>query len=198
MRVVNGTKLKEREQIGLSLLFPIITTGAPDKLIASVLKGEAEFALQFWKVSAPQISNEPLRENSMSLVVQSDLWRENKRQNQKATLDKILFKVGYISSIGASSQARASSVMVELFGSLPKIGFETDDQQVQKAICVAKGGVAYLSRFMVEKEIKNGLLHEINISQPHRFKLWLATRKDHVMTLTARTLLDQLRQAWNR
>jgi DNA-binding transcriptional LysR family regulator len=57
--------------------------------------------------------------------------------------------------------------------------------------------VAYLSRFMVEQEIRSGVLHEINIQSPHVFALWLATKKGKVLSVQARTFIQRLKQAWN-
>ncbi len=58
---------------------------------------------------------------------------------------------------------------------------------------MAGGGVAYLARFMVEKEIESGHLFEIPVEHAHVFHLWLATRKGRQLTLSAKTFVQLLR-----
>ncbi|MDG0817687.1 LysR family transcriptional regulator [Bdellovibrio svalbardensis] len=178
------------------LVVPVVSIGAPDEIIESVLNDDCEFGLSFAKVVTPQIAYEALHAEPMSLVVHPEVWQECKGPNQAATLKKVLNKVGYISSIGALGQKRGSRVLFEIFGEMPRIGFEVSGQEEQKRICLAGGGVAYLSRFMVEREIKNGHLHEVTIEEPHVFKLWLVTRKGKVMSLPGRRFLDRLRAQW--
>jgi len=175
-------------------VIPSLLIGTPDEIVNSLLNSENEFGLMFAKVVTPQIDYEPLREEPMALVVNAKVWQDNRGGNQTATLHKVITKVGYISSIGAHTQSRASRVLLELFGKMPRIGFETNGQEAQKQVCLAGGGVAYLSRFMVEREIKNGELHEIDVESPHVFKLWLATKKGRIMSTTAKMFLDRLRE----
>ena len=176
-------------------MVPSIFTATPDEIVASLLNTESEFGLLFSKVPLPQIDYVELRAEPMALVVQSELWRTSKSGSNAATLKRLIEKVGYIASIGASTQARPSRVLKELFGEMPRIGFEANGQEAQKRFCLAGGGVAYLARFMVEREIKSGALHEIPIESPHIFKLWLATRKGRVLSLSARTFLERLKLA---
>lgn len=168
------------------LVVPSIYIGTPDEVVQSLLNTEAEFGLLFAKIPLPQIEYEPLREEPMALVVQSAVWNENK------TLGKVLDKVGYISSIGAYTQVRPTRVLKELFGRMPPIGCETNGQEAQKRLCLAGCGVAYLSRFMVEKEIASGALKEIGVESPHVFKLWLAKKKGHVFSPQARLFVERL------
>lgn len=176
-------------------VIPSVHIEAPDEIVHLLLNSENEFGLSFAKVQLPQIEYEALSEEAMSLVVREDLWRENKVAGQSATINRILDRVGYISSLGAHKQTRASRVLRELFGRMPRISFEANGQEAQKRVCLAGGGLAYLSRFMVESEIKSGQLFEIKIEAPHRFKLWLATKKGHVLTLPAKLFLDRLRSS---
>lgn len=178
-------------------VIPVISIGTPDEIINSVLAEEYEFGLLFAKVLTPQINYEPLHEEPMALVVQPEVWQECKSVNQAATIKKVLNKVGYISSVGATGQKRASRVLLELFGEMPRVGIEVSGQEEQKRICLSGGGIAYLSRFMVEKEIKSGQLYEINVEEPHVFKLWLATKKGKTLSMPSRRFLDRLRAQWN-
>lgn len=177
------------------LVVPSIFTGTPDEIIETLLKTDTEFGLLFTKVVYPQIEYKELHHEPMALVVHADVWRENKSTNQAATLNRCLDKVGYISSIGATTNTRPSRVLTELFGKVPRIGFEANGQETQKRVCLARGGVAYLGRFMVEQEIKSGVLHEIDVGTPHTFYLWLATKKGKVLSPAAKTFLERLKIA---
>lgn len=178
------------------LVIPKIVIGSPEEIIESVVRGDSEFACLFAKVVTPQIVFEPLREEPMALVVQADLWRAHKGANIAATQASILKEVGYISSVGAQKQSRSAKLLQEVFGKMPRIGFEINGQEAQKRICLLGGGIAYLSRFMVDEELKNGSLYEIPVDEPHVFKLWLATRKGEALSAPARVFTDRLRMGW--
>jgi LysR family transcriptional regulator, cyn operon transcriptional activator len=177
-------------------VIPSIFTGTPEEIMNNLLNTDCEFGLLFTKIPTPQIDYQIMRAEPMVLVVHPDVWRENKAATQQATIDRVLEKVGYLSSIGALAQTRPTRVLNELFGKMPRIGFEANNQETQKRICVARGGIAYLARFMVDQEIKSGQLHEINVGEPHLFNLWLATKKGRALSLSATTFLDRLRTAW--
>ena len=52
--------------------------------------------------------------------------------------------------------------------------------------------MAYLARFMVESEIREGRLAELPTPKPLRLELYLARRKSHPLSLSARTFLQAL------
>jgi len=175
-------------------VLPQVQIATPEEVVELLLRTECEFGLMFAKIVTPQIQFEAIREEPMALVVRSEIWRDSKGANQQQTLNNVLEAVGYISSVGAHKHTRPTRVLLELFGKLPRIGFEISSQEAQKRICLEGGGVAYLSRFMVESEIKYGTLYEIPVEgDPHKFKLWLATKKGHVLSAPARVFLDRLR-----
>ena len=171
---------------------PSIFTGSPDDIAHALLTTESEFGLLFSKPALPQLEFRPLRMEKMALVVQPTLWKKHKAASTAKTLKSVVDEVGYISSIGALVQARPSRVLTELFGEMPRIGLETNNQESQKRFCLEGGGVAYLARFMVEKEITGGKLFEIPVESPHEFYFWVATRKGRQLSLTARTFLEHL------
>lgn len=175
---------------------PSVSIGTPDEIIEKVVNKDCEFALLFARVAAPQVEYISLREETMTLVVHSDLWRENKGINQAVTLNRILDKVGYISSVGAQNKRVSNQLLVEVFGKVPKIGVEVNGQEAQKRFCLNRGGIAYLARFMVEAEIRSGQLFEISLPDPHIFSLWLAMRKEHVMSLPAKMFVERLKISW--
>lgn len=173
-------------------VIPGIIVGHPEEIIDRLTKKECEFALLFARVRSPKIEYSALREERMCLVVHPDIWKENKGSSQSQTLDRILEKHGYIASLDAPQSSRSAQVLRELFGKVPRIGLEVSSQEAQKRLCIARGGIAYLSHFMVEREIKNGDLFEIPIKEPHVFSLWLALRKGHKLSLPAQTFLNRL------
>lgn len=176
-------------------VIPTIYTGTPDDIVQNLLNTDCEFGLSFVKVPLPQIDYEILRSEKMALVCAPALWKKHRGSSVLKTLRKVLDEVGYMASIGATLQTRPTRVLNELFGEMPPIGLETNSQEAQKRFCIEGGGVAYLSRFMVEKQIADGVLHEIAMDHLHEFHLWLATRKGRQLTLTARTFIAHLRDA---
>lgn len=175
-------------------VLPSIRIGMPDEIVDSLHESEDEFALLFAKVASPQIEYEALREEPMALVVQTSLWRDNRGASHSLTLNRLVEKAGYISSVGAHARSRQSRVLKELFGRVPRIACEVDGQEAQKRICISGGGMAYLSRFMVQAEIASGQLHEIEVEEPHTFNLWLARRKGKAPSLPAQRFIELLRQ----
>lgn len=171
------------------LVVPSISTGNPDEIVHYLLHSDCEFGLLFSKPPIPQIEYKKLRAEKMALVCQPDLWRKCKSSSELKTLKKVLQSAGYIASIGATLHSRPSRVLSELFGEMPRIGLEANSQEAQKRFCLAGGGVAYLARFMVEREIKGGLLYEIELESLHSFHLWLAVKKGAELSLSARTFL---------
>lgn len=179
-------------------VIPSIFTGTPDEIVQALLNTECEFGLLFSKVPLPQIDYDVVRAERMALVCQPELWSKNRSSDNAKTLKKTLESTGYIASIGAVVQTRPSRVLSELFGEMPRIGLETNSQEAQKRFCMAGGGVAYLARFMVEKEIQRGKLFEIPVESPHLFNLWVATKKGRTLSLAARTFLEHLKAAISR
>lgn len=175
-------------------VIPSILSGTPDELVDSLLDTENEFALLFSKIESPQIAFTRLHPEVMALVCQPELWKKNKSTSNEKTLKNIIENNGYLCSIDSLTKNRPSRVLLELFGGAPQIGLETNSQEAQKRFCLAGEGVAYLARFMVEKEIKSGELFEIPVDYPHEFHLWLAKRKGHHLSLTARTFLDSIKR----
>jgi LysR family transcriptional regulator, cyn operon transcriptional activator len=173
-------------------VIPSIFTGTPDEIIDQLLTTECEFGLLFSKVLGPQIEYKQIRSEQMALVCSVDVWKRNRSSSDIKTLKKVIEDVGYISSIGAHLQSRPSRVLNELFGEMPRIGFEANGQETQKRVSLSGGGVAYLARFMVEKEIASGQLTDIPIENPHVFYLWAATRKGRLLSLSARKFLETL------
>lgn len=175
------------------LVIPSIQSGIPDEIIQALLTTDCEFALLFVKIPLPNVEYTILSSEKMALVCTPEVWKRNKSSGVVKTLKKVLDDVGYLASIGVQTQSRPSRVLNELFGEIPRISLETNSQEAQKRFCLLGGGVAYLSRFMVQNEIKKGTLYDIPLENLHVFNLWLATRKGRQLSLTAQTFIDHLR-----
>ncbi|HEX7673614.1 MAG TPA: LysR family transcriptional regulator [Bdellovibrio sp.] len=171
---------------------PSIRSGTPDEIVTGLLNTDSEFALLFAKVNMPHVEYKRLQPEAMALVCHPDIWKECKSSNHDKTLKKVLKTYGYLCSIGALLESRPSRVLMELFGESPKVGLEINSQESQKRFCLAGEGVAYLSRFMVKKEIDKGDLFEIPVDNIHEFHLWLAKPKGKQLSLTSRMFLKHL------
>jgi DNA-binding transcriptional LysR family regulator len=174
-------------------VIPSIRSGTPDEIAQAILNTDSEFGLLFAKVNLPNIEYRILHPEIMALVCHPDIWKECKSSSNEKTLQKVVRSYGYISSIGALLASRPSRVLMELFGEAPQVGLEINSQESQKRFCLAGEGVAYPSRFMVEKEIKRGDLFEIPIENIHSFNLWLARPKGKQLSLTSRMFLKHLK-----
>jgi len=171
---------------------PSIRSGTPDEIVQALLNTDCEFGLLFAKVNIPQMEYRRLYPEAMALVCHPDIWKESKSSSNEKTLRKVLKSYGYLCSIGALLESRPSRVLMELFGEAPKLGLEINSQESQKRFCLAGEGVAYLSRFMVKKEIENGDLFEIPVPNTHKFHMWLATTKSKDLSLPSRMFLQHL------
>jgi len=168
---------------------PSIFSGTPDEIVNSLLTTENEFALLFVKINTPQVDFHKIQPEVMALVCRPDIWKENKSSSNDKTLKRVLQSYGYLCSVGAMLSSRSLRVVNELFGEVPRVALETNSQEAQKRFCLAGEGVAYLARFMVEKEIERGELFEIPVDHPHEFDLWFAKRKGRHLSLPARMFL---------
>lgn len=178
------------------MVVPSLQTGSPEEIVEALLTTDCEFGLSFAKVVHPQIEYKVLQHDQrMALVCDVDIWRKHKSSSEAKTLQRVLQNVGYICSRGVLNNPRSLRVLKELFGEIPRIGLETNNQEAQKRFCLEGGGIAYLGRFMVEKEIERGRLVEIHMPKIHDFHLWVATRKGRQLSLAAKTFLDHLRTA---
>jgi len=173
-------------------VIPSIRSGTPDEIINALLTTDCEFGLLFAKVNIPQVEYTRLHPEVMALVCRPEIWRESRSSSNEKTLKTLLKNYGYLCSIGALLEGRSSRVLLELFGEAPQVGLEINSQESQKRFCLAGEGVAYLSRFMVKKEIEAGELFEIPVEHIHQFHLWLAKPRGKQLSLTSRMFLKHL------
>lgn len=166
-------------------------SGSSDEIVNSVLNQEAEFGLLFAKVVTPQIEFIKVEECKMSLVCSSELWKKCRSSSTNKTLQKILQEYGYISSINAIKSSRSIYLLTEIFGEVPNVGIEINSQESQKRMVMASEGIAYLANFMVQEEIKKGVLHEIELFHENVLNLWLAKPKNRVLSNNAKVFIKE-------
>lgn len=162
-----------------------IFSGTPHFIIERILGNEIEFGLYFTKVNVPGIRYEVIAKMEMAVVASPKIVTES--------LKKAVNKTGFIGSIKTEYQHHPSKDIIDLMAGSPRIALESNSQEMQKRFCLAGGGVAYLAKFMVEEELKNGSLVEIPVKKMIHVDLFLATRKGRDLSVTARTFLTLLR-----
>lgn len=173
---------------------PSIFSGTPNDTIDLILKNEIEFGLFFTKVNIPTIQYEPLFPVEMAIVYNPKLLADPKGDVTTSALRKIFAQNGFIGSIKAQYQSHPSRELMDFLGEDPNIAFESNSQEMQKRLCLSGAGVAYLARFMVEKELAQGTLKEIRLKKPISLSLVMAKRKGRELSLSARTFLELLRK----
>lgn len=175
--------LKMREQH--PTVTPGLLSGTPHALVEALLAREIEFGLFFSKVNTSGIRYEPLARIPMAVVVSPAL--------ADGSLKKVAARVGLIESVRAQYARNPSQELVDVLGADTPVAFECNSQEAQKRLCLARGGVAFLARFMVEKEIESGELTEFPLKKPIAYDLLLARRAGVELSLNARTLLAMLK-----
>ena len=150
-----------------------------------IFQGELEFGLFFTKVEVPGIHFETLRTFPMA-VVSSPKLGENK-------VRELVEKQGFIGSIRSQYQVHPSNSFLDQIGSTPAMSFESNSQESQKRFCLEGGGVAYLARFMVERELEAGTLVEHALKKPLLAELLLAYKKGAQRSRNAEEFLKLLR-----
>lgn len=173
-------------------ILPSIYTEGHFEVIERVKSANVEFGFTFTKVPDPLVEYKKIIKKPMAVVCHPGLWRESHSSSTKKTLQKVVAKRGYISSLDLHVQEGPLQVVKEIFGEVPKVSFEVNSQESQKSIALAGGGIAFLSKFMVEKEIENGSLVEIPTEKTYSFNLWLLTRTGRELSLNSKTAIDFL------
>ena len=129
----------------------------------------------------------------MAVVCHPRFKKEIVAADKPASLRAALNRLGFIGSVGLHYQHHPSEELIKLLGEQPNVAFEASSQETQKRLCLAGGGVAFLARFMVENEIKDGDLYEVTLPRPLKYDLLVASRKSQTLSLSARTFLELLR-----
>ncbi|MES3036360.1 MAG: LysR family transcriptional regulator [Bdellovibrionota bacterium] len=176
-------------------VIPSIFSGVPNDIVSMILKNELEFGLFFSKINVPGINYEPLFPVKMAIVCHPSLIPEKQGSLSSARLGATLKKQGLIGSIKSQYQSHPSKNLIDLMGKDPSIVFESNSQETQKRFCLQGGGIAYLARFIVEKEIEGGRLVEIHGDKPLTLQLLLAKRKGMALSLSAITFINLIKKS---
>ncbi|HEY8271774.1 MAG TPA: LysR family transcriptional regulator [Pseudobdellovibrionaceae bacterium] len=163
---------------------PSIFVGAPNEIIALVLKNELEFGLFFTKINTPGLEYKRITPFELVLVAETK------------TFPKITAKdvgdVGIVGSISREFKRHPSYRVFELTATPQKINIEANSQELQKRLCMAGEGCALLTRFMVKEELRSQKLREIKLSKPLLTDLLLVKRKGHVFTRPAQKFVEEV------
>ncbi len=171
-------------------VIPSVFSGTPNDIIEQILRDNLEFGLFITKINVAGIHYESIAPIDMAVVCHPDLVRDAK--SSAGYLRTALKISGYIGSIKSQYQRYPSQEFIDLLEDTAGTIFESSSQETQKRLCLAGGGVAFLARFMVEREIKDGELIEIKMAKPLTSKLLLAKKKSASLSLNARTFLESL------
>ncbi|MGZ3693969.1 MAG: LysR family transcriptional regulator [Bdellovibrionota bacterium] len=195
--VTNYLLVKKLQQMRAAHPTVVTSTfsGTPNEIIAAMLNNEVEFGLFVTPVNVPQIVYEPMFPLEMAIVCHPQLLPKGEGGLTVAKLKAAVREVGFISSIRSGYQNHPSQSLLDLMGKEPIIAFESNSQETQKRLCLEKGGVGFLARFMVEKELKKGTLVEIFPDRPLVLNLLLARRRGLPLSLNARTFIDLVRES---
>lgn len=165
---------------------PSVFSAGPNEIVAAILNSEIEFGLFFTQIVHPQVNYEPVAAYPMAVVVHPSLARAG------ATPKQLAKEVGAIMSTQQRySHNPSESAIVQL--GRPPVNFELNSQEAQKQMCLEKGGVAVLARFVVEDELRQKRLTEVKIRNPLALKLYLASRSGRSTSTNARAFLNLLK-----
>ena len=174
------------------LVIPSVQAGTPNEILAAILANEIELGLFFTRVPSPGIDYDVVASIDMALVCHPQFQKSIRQANRPAELRETLNEIGFIGSIGAHYQQHPSEALIKLTGEEPTYSFEASSQETQKRLATSGGGIAFLARFMVEAELKSKELIEIPLPKAIRLDLLVATRKNQMLSLSARTFLKKL------
>lgn len=173
-------------------VLPAVLSAPPNDIVNAILNSELEFGLFFTRINAPALVYEPIRKISMAVVCHPKWPKKFKVGSTTAQVREFVRNSGFIGSIRSQYQHHPSKDLMKITGADTNFAFESNSQETQKRFCLEGGGVAFLARFMVEKEIEEGRLAEIPTPQPFSLELLLARRKTHPLSVNARTFLKTL------
>jgi DNA-binding transcriptional LysR family regulator len=181
--------LKEMQEIFPGVL-PRMMGGTPNENIERLIRAEIEFAMSFTRVSSPSIKYEAIASMEMVVVASPELLRREK----SPSLSRLIEKYGLIGSPKTQYQHHPLSPLTATLAQEPKLTLEASTQEAQKRYCILGVGIAYLARFMVESELREGNLVELRLKKPQFVTLLLATRRDRELSLNSKTFLEIVRR----
>lgn len=182
--------LLKKMQESYPRVLPRIVGGVPSENIERMLAGEVEFTLSFTRVNLPKVKYETIAEMAMAVVVHPDLVAKEKSPR----FARVVEMHGLLGSPKTQYQFHPLSPLLAAMKRPPRLTLEASSQETQKRYCLLGGGVAYLTRFMVEEELRDGRLIELPLKSAPSVPLLLATRRDRELSLSARTFLRMLKE----
>lgn len=169
-------------------LIPSVFSATPPEIAELILKNNLEFGLSFMKLNRQGLIYEPLCDVDMAIVYHPSLSSIKKIRSKS----DLLKAMGYISSVREDSKQQVSPELLEVIGENPETAFESNSQETQKRLCLAKVGFAYLARFMVEEEIQSKKLVEFPFPKPPKLTIYLGRKKNAALSFNARSFLQEI------
>ena len=165
-------------------IVPSLFSGSPPEILARIISDDLEFGLFFTRIEAAGI--EYVRMSRSELVLVYNPSKDLPLQNQERG------KHSVIASISREYQKHPSHRVFDILKGAVVIGIESNSQELQKQFCIAGGGYALLARFMVENEIKAGVLKRLKTKEPIYTDFLLAKRRTHVFSAPARRFIAEV------
>ncbi len=169
-------------------VIPSVFAGTPHEIVSMILEDKLEFGLFFTRINTAGIAYETVTTLPMAVVCHPK--HVGKGALTPAKLKSLVKEIGFIGSIKNQYQHHPSEELMKLLGKDIPVACESNSQESQKRYCMEGGGIAFLARFMVEKELREGTLVEAPTSKPLALHLLLAKRKNLPLSITSRTFLE--------
>jgi DNA-binding transcriptional LysR family regulator len=169
---------------------PSVVTGAPADVVQKILNREIEFGFSFVTLPIPQLHYSPLFTIKQIAVKRPGAGASAKRRGSAAT--------AFIGSISRDYQRHPAQDLLDGFQPVPEIRFETNNQEMQKRLCLKGVGFTILPVFMVKNELARGQLVEVPCKGELGAALHVATRRNDPLSLNARKFLDAFKASLRR
>ncbi|MEO5668542.1 MAG: LysR family transcriptional regulator [Bdellovibrionota bacterium] len=166
---------------------PSIFVGAPTEVVQKILKREIEFGFSFTTLPVPQLHYSPLMAIEQVGVMRPGEGVLKKKRGQAPSK--------FIGSIKSNYQRHPAQDLLDEFSPIPEIGFETNNQEMQKRLCLKGVGFTILPKFMVKNELTRGQLVKVPCKGELGAVLHIVTRTNHTLSLNAREFLEVFKKS---
>jgi len=163
---------------------PSLFLGAPNEVVAKLLKNEIEFGLFFTRIKANGIEYKRIAPFESILV-------SAEKVSGKVKLNELLSK-GIVGSISKEFEAHPSRRIFDFVETQPPVNVEVNSQELQKQLCISGQGSALLAKFMVKEELAKHKLHAVDLPEPIHSDLLLVKRKNYVLTKPAQKFIEEV------
>lgn len=164
---------------------PDIYTGTPMDIVSMIARRELEFGVFFTRVSSPTIEYTTVGKIEFVTVCSASIRKEALKQSDKLmigsrTIDYL--KNHPIQGILGNAEKESKPLV-----------FETNNQELQKRLCLVGYGVAALPRFMVAEELRKKDLFELPHTKPMTADILVAKKKGQTLSVPAQKFYETLK-----